>query len=139
LPWRRFLIGSAATWAGTWLARSLRSGRSGSRVGNCLSGLFAAAPRKDVRDPLGGGVSPKRVAARLRLAEEFGLGSVSAHHVQRRRAQARRFRAQQFSRRRLLVAKMMRCAVAGSEPAITGVRPRFSHMSYQNRGLTPLL
>jgi hypothetical protein len=50
-------------------------------------------------DPLGGGVSPKRVAARLWLAEEFGLGSVSAHDFQCRRVQARGFRHQQISGR----------------------------------------
>jgi hypothetical protein len=42
-------------------------------------------------DPLGGGVSPKRVAARLWLAEEFKFGSVSVRDFQRQSAPARKF------------------------------------------------
>jgi hypothetical protein len=93
-------------------------------VADCLSGLFRVLPRKEVRDPLGGGVSPKRVAARQRLAEEFGFGSVSMRYFERQRVQAKKFRAQQFSRQHLLVAKMMRCAVAGMKPALGDAKTR---------------
>ena len=56
-----------------------------------LIGLFRSIPRKKSSDPLGGGVSPKRVAARYRLAEEFGRGSVSV-----RESSAKGFKPEDF-------------------------------------------
>jgi hypothetical protein len=79
-----------------------------------LIGLFAALPLNGVRDPLCGGASPKRVAARSRLAEELGFGSVSLRFFWCRRFHARRGRFQQFSRQRFWLAMMMRCSGAGS-------------------------
>jgi hypothetical protein len=69
---------------------------------------------------LEGGVAPKRVAAQLRLAEEFGLGSVSMRYFQRQSVQARRVSCQQFSRQRLLLALMMRCAIADAKSVLDG-------------------
>jgi len=40
---------------------------------------FHASATKKIVDLFGGGVTGKRVAARQRLAEDFGLGSVSMH------------------------------------------------------------
>ena len=49
---------------------------SGSRSDRLLVAFYASATREDV-DPLDGGVTGKRVAARQLLLGEFWLGSVS--------------------------------------------------------------
>ena len=62
--------------SGTWLPRSPRSESAAHVSARLLAAFYTSATDKIV-DPLGGGVTGKRVAARQLLLGEFGLGSVS--------------------------------------------------------------